>query len=262
MTKAFMKHLLASLLLPALLLAHSAQAGSVVTVAHRGGIVPNVPENTLAAYRSAIACGVQAIEIDLRGTSDGAVVVLHDPTLERTTGGHGEVSGHTLAELKALDAGGGERIPEFEEVLQCVRGSGVTLLLDIKESERLDAEGVVRLVEQYNALLRVIVGARKVEDVRLFKQLNPNLRVLGFIDKPEEIEAFLDAGADLIRLWPEWIRDDPGLVAKIHARGRPVWTTAGAADLAELKGLVQLGVNGILADSPELLRSLAEVPTP
>ena len=203
---------------------------------------------------------MQAIEIDLRGTSDGAVVIMHDPTLERTTDGHGSVSDHSLAELKVLDAGGGERIPEYEEVLQCVRGSGVALLLDIKESERLDSAGVVRLTERYNAVLNVIVGARRVEDVRLFKKLNPNLRVLGFIGKPGEIDAFVEAGADIIRLWPEWIREDPALIARVHACGRPVWTTAGDADAEELRTLMGQGVDGILSDYPELLKEVAQSP--
>jgi len=231
---------------------------SVVFVAHRGGIVPGYPENTLLAYHQAIAFGVHAIEIDLRGTKDGEVVIMHDEAVDRTTDGSGKVSELTLAELRTLDAGGGERIPTYEEVLQLVAGTGVTLLLDIKQSRVLDKEKVVRLTENHNAVLNVIVGARSLEDLRSFRVLNPNLRTLGFVPSVNDIESFVDAGVDIVRLWPKWIYAENDLVNKVHDLGRPVWTTAGDAQRDELGNLVKLGVNGILSDSPKLLRSLIQ----
>lgn len=229
---------------------------SVAFVAHRGGIVPGYPENTLSAYRQAIKHGAEVIEIDLRGTKDGEVVILHDETLERTTNGKGRVTDHTLAELKALDAGAGERIPTYEEVLQLISGTGVKLLLDIKESPALDKRKVVRLTEKYNAALNVIVGPRNLEDLRSFRALNPNLRTLGFIKNPEDMEPFAQAGIDIIRLWPKWIYAEPQLVTKVHQLGRPVWTTANDAPREELEKLVRLGVNGILSDLPEVMNSM------
>ena len=93
------------------------QERGVVSIAHRGGIVSGVPENTLAAFREAINQGADAIEIDLRGTKDGEIVIIHDKTVDRTTNGRGRVIDQTLVELKMLDAGHGERIPTYEEVL-------------------------------------------------------------------------------------------------------------------------------------------------
>ncbi len=228
----------------------------VVFVAHRGGIVPGYPENTLLAYRQAIAFGVHAIEIDLRGTKDGKVVIMHDETVDRTTNGSGKVSDLTFTELRKLDAGRGERVPTYEEVLQLVAGTGVTLLLDIKRSQVLDKEQVVRLTEEHAAILNIIVGARSLKDLRTFRELNPNLRTLGFIPSAADIDSFVDAGVDIVRLWPKWIYAENDLVKKVHNLGRPVWTTAGDAKLAELKDLIQLGVNGILLDSPKLLSTL------
>ena len=92
--------------------------GKVVNIAHRGGIIEGYPENTLAAFRRAIAFGAEVIEIDIRGTKDGEVVILHDETLDRTTNGKGSVTNYTLEELKEFDAGCGERIPTYEEVLE------------------------------------------------------------------------------------------------------------------------------------------------
>ncbi len=234
--------------------ASSITARDVIAIAHRGGIVPGIPENTLAAFRQAIADGAHAIEIDLRGTKDGAVVVMHDETVDRTTSGRGRVSDLTLAELKALDAGNGERIPTYEDVLRLVKGTGVQVVLDIKQSPSLDKREVVRLTHAHAATLDVIVGPRSIEDLRAFQALDLNLRTLGFIAQPDDIEAFVEAGVHIIRLWPDWIHRDPGLIARVHRLGRPVWTTAGQAPRDELQRLIALGVNGILTDYPATLK--------
>ena len=230
--------------------------GNVAFVAHRGGIVPGYPENTLAAFRQAIKHGAEVIEVDLRGTKDGEVVIMHDETLDRTTNGTGNVTDYTLAELKKLEAGGGERIPTYEEALQLVAGSGVQLLLDIQESPVLDKRKVVRLTDKYNAALNVIVGLRNLDDLRAFRALNPNLRTLGFIPDIKDIGPFAQAGVDIIRLWPQWIYATAELVNKVHHLGKPVWTTANDAPREELEKLIKLGVNGILSDRPEVMNKL------
>lgn len=76
----------------------------VLVVAHRG-IVSGFPENTIAAYRAAIARGFSAIEVDLRATADGRIVVMHDDDVDRTTNGHGPVSELTFDDIRSLDAG-------------------------------------------------------------------------------------------------------------------------------------------------------------
>ncbi len=234
----------------------------VVVVAHRG-LSAGFPENTLAAFRNGIAGGVDAIELDLRGTADGEVVVLHDHTLDRTTDGRGEVARMTLQEIKTLDAGrhagarfSGERVPTYQEVLELAAGSRVHLLLDIKQGGRLSHERVVRLTERHAATLRVIVGVRSVEDLREFRALNPNLRTLGFVPSVDSIDAFAAAGVDIIRLWPEWIAADAGLVQRVHALGTPVWVTAGTLPRDGLDALIRRNVNGILTDLPEILAPL------
>ncbi len=256
-------------------------AWNVELVAHRG-LAPGFPENTLAALRNTIAKGVGVVELDLRGTADGEVVVLHDETVDRTTDGTGNVQELTLAQIKELDAGSyvdprfaGERIPTYEEVLDLVEeeGSGVVLLLDIKEGATLDLAQVVRLTEERRAVLQVIAGVRTLDDVAAFRRLNPNVRTLGFIPEPQDVEAFAAAGVDMIRLWPDWIHASASplcaagggttgravqscLVRRVHELGRPVWTTAGEAGRDELLELIELGVNGILTDVPDVLRDL------
>lgn len=229
---------------------------NVVLVAHRGAVGPGQPENTMAAFRLAIANGAEVIEIDLRGTKDGEIVVIHDPTVDRTTNGSGAVADQTLAQLRLLDAGRGERIPTYQEVLRLVSGTGIVLLLDIKKGGVLDREKVIRVTEDHDAVARVIVGLRSLEDLRTFRALNPGLRTIGFVDEIGDIAPFVQGGADIIRLWPEWIYASPGLVGKVHELGRQVWTTAGDAPRVELAKLVRLGIRGILVDQPEVMNEL------
>lgn len=250
----------------------------VVLVAHRG-LAPGLPENTMAAFEDVIARGVGVIEIDLRGTSDGEVVIMHDDTVDRTTDGTGTVTEMTLAEIEALDAGiyagesyAGQKVPTFEDVLKLAKANGTVLLLDIKLSDTLDRKRIVRLVEENNALLNVIAGVRSLDDLAEIRGLNPNIRTLGFIPNPGAIEEFAAAGVEIIRLWPAWIEGKPTnenhvmpadcdgvdncLVKKVHALNRPVWSTAGTADRAELTYLIEAGVNGILTDLPDVMGTL------
>ncbi len=234
----------------------------IVVVAHRG-LAPGFPENTLLAFRHALELGVDFLEVDLRMTRDGVPVIIHDDTVDRTTDGQGEVETFTLAELKKLDAGNiagpefaGAQIPTLEETLEFVIPLGGRLLLDIKSSKNLDCEKVVRLVERYNAVKDVVVGARSVEDVKLFRSLNPNIRILGFIASARYMKKFVEADTDNIRLWLRWIRLYPPLIDRTHQFGKPVWVTAGPAGREELAELITLGVNGIITDLPEVLMAL------
>jgi glycerophosphoryl diester phosphodiesterase len=237
-------------------------APDIAVVAHRG-LVKGFPENTLIAYQQALKLGVDFIEVDLRMTQDGIPIIIHDDSVDRTTGGQGEVKTFTLAKLKKLDAGSiagskfaGEQIPAFEEVLVLVMPLGGKLLLDIKSGQNLDCQEVVRLLEQQNAIKNVVVGARSVEDIRFFRSLNPDIRILGFIPSDGSIEKFVKAGADIIRLWLRWIQENPALIEKVRQFKKPVWVTAGLAGREELTELIRLGASGILTDQPEVLMAL------
>ncbi|MCC6983844.1 MAG: glycerophosphodiester phosphodiesterase family protein [Bauldia sp.] len=246
----------------------------VVLVAHRG-LSAGYPENTLAAFNNVIGQGVKVIEIDLRGTKDGEIVILHDDTVDRTTNGTGNVGDLTLAEIRALDAGyktgpefAGQLVPTFAEVLDLATSSSIMLLLDIKLSPTLDREMVVRMVEDHDAALNVIAGVRSLDDLRLFRSYNPNIRTLGLIPEIADIEAFAQGGVDMIRLWPEWINgaELPAecngvptcLVERVHALNKPVWSTTGELGRAELIELIRLGVNGMLTDLPDVLDTLLD----
>jgi glycerophosphoryl diester phosphodiesterase len=103
----------------------------MLVIAHRGG-PDRAPENTLAAFRGAIALGADGVELDCQRSRDGALVVMHDETVDRTTNGKGAVADLTLAQLRALDAGQGEPVPTFEEVLALAKAGSVQLVAEIK----------------------------------------------------------------------------------------------------------------------------------
>ena len=88
-----------------------------IIIAHRGAS-GHAPENTLLSYQRALKFRAQMIELDVHETNDGELVCIHDPTVDRTTDGSGEIHRLTYKELQDLDAGEGERIPLLEDVLK------------------------------------------------------------------------------------------------------------------------------------------------
>src|SRR5579872_4989688 len=110
----------------------------MLNIAHRGSSGTH-PENTLAAFLAAADEGAQMCELDVQATRDGAVVVIHDETIDRTTDGHGAVAQLTLAEIQRFDAGAkfgakfaSQRIPTLDEVMRATRGK-LGLNIEIKE---------------------------------------------------------------------------------------------------------------------------------
>ncbi|QKV17177.1 glycerophosphodiester phosphodiesterase family protein [Oricola thermophila] len=128
----------------------AAEALGISVVCHRGAN-RFAPENTLAAAQLAFQQGAHYVEIDVRESADGELVVIHDPTVDRTTNGTGRVDEMTAAELRSLDAGSwfsphfsGERIPLLSEAIDVARSHGRKLYV---ENKSVDAERLVRFIE-------------------------------------------------------------------------------------------------------------------
>ncbi|MFJ8667558.1 glycerophosphodiester phosphodiesterase [Streptomyces sp. NPDC093600] len=115
---------------------------SFLTIGHRG-VMGVEPENTLRSFVRAEQAGMDAIELDLHLSKDGALVVMHDADVDRTTDGSGPIAELTLAELRELDAGEGERVPVFEEVLDAVTSPLQAEIKDVAAAKAL-AEVMVR----------------------------------------------------------------------------------------------------------------------
>jgi glycerophosphoryl diester phosphodiesterase len=161
--------------------------------AHRGASY-HAPANTLPAFLLAAELGADGVELDVRLSSDGEAVVIHDSSLDATTDGHGPVRYRTLAELKELDAGSwfapafaGQRIPTLQEIIDTI---GHRLLLNIElKSKSLRDEGlvveVVRIVEDNSFLERVIISSFNPLALWRVKRLNPRIPV-GLLYSSEE----------------------------------------------------------------------------
>jgi glycerophosphoryl diester phosphodiesterase len=226
--------------------------------AHRG-TTTGAPENTLAAIRWATRhdTGADFIETDLRMSADGALVLMHDDRVNRTTDGVGYVRDLTLGDLRHLDAGAGERIPTLEEAMVLLADGPQRLLLDVKTSEPALAARLVAAVSAHRFDHRVLVGVRSVDQLREIRSLNPDLKLLAMAPKPSDVSDFLKYRPDGVRLWARWAESDPGLARTVRDGGAQVWIMAGDRRPAHLRGLLALA-DGVITDLPQELRRYAE----
>jgi glycerophosphoryl diester phosphodiesterase len=141
-----------------------------LTIGHRG-IMGVEPENTLRSFVAAEQAGLDMIELDLRLSKDGALVVMHDAEVDRTTDGTGPIAEKTLAELRALDAGRDERVPVFEEVLDAV---GAPLQAEIKDTAA--ARALAEVMERRELAGRVEVSSFHADTISEITRLVPGVR--------------------------------------------------------------------------------------
>mgnify|MGYP001028452862 FL=1 len=233
---------------------------SPLVCAHRGrsGIFP---ENTLPAYEAAIELGADFIELDVRRTADGEIICLHDPTVDRTTDGAGELSSLTLAQVQALDAGSwkgaehaGARIPLLREVLEQIAPH---MVIHIEIKQRGIAEQVVEIVRETGALRRVAIISFDFDDLRTAKAAEPAAACGLITSKPKEegpegelalIASALECGANFISCGHRAIT--PTLVRECHLVGLSLiaWTMDTPEDL---RPMVDLGVDMLCSNFPE-----------
>lgn len=152
-------------------------------VGHRGE--PSVaPENTLASFRAALAHGARTIELDVRFTSSDVPVVLHDPTVDRTTDGTGAVTAMTFTQLRAYDAGSwfgpsyaGEKVPTLYEVLKLAKAHGARAVIDLKVTPT--SRETYKFLDRINRLGMqgsVLVESRKTTAIAKVRSAAPRLR--------------------------------------------------------------------------------------
>jgi glycerophosphoryl diester phosphodiesterase len=155
------------------------------------------PENTLRSFVAAQQAGLDVIELDLHLSKDGALVVMHDTDVDRTTDGTGPIAEKTLTELRALDAGRGERVPVFEEVLDAVRSPLQAEIKDIAAARAL-AEVMLRR----DLVSRVEVSSFHDEAIAEIGRLVPGVRtaLIGSRFGPDIVERAVEAGAATVCL--------------------------------------------------------------
>jgi glycerophosphoryl diester phosphodiesterase len=184
-------------------------------IGHRGA-AGYEPENTLLSFRKAIDIGVDWIEFDLHRSADGHLVVIHDDTVDRTTGGQGKVSEMTLEELKKLDAGKGQRIPTFQEVIDLARGH-VKMIPEIKQ-EGIELE-VLDVIDRNDIINQCLVSSFSTYSIRRCKEFRPTLQTAAiFSHLPIDFRAMsLDTMADALFLRKDIV--SRALVEECHKNG-------------------------------------------
>ncbi|WP_406327988.1 glycerophosphodiester phosphodiesterase [Streptomyces sp. NBC_00203] len=141
-----------------------------LTIGHRG-VMGVEPENTLRSFVAAQNAGLDLIELDLHLSKDGALVVMHDAEVDRTTDGSGPIAEKTIAELRALDAGRGERVPVFDEVLDAVKAP---LQAEIKDLAA--ARALAEVMHRRDLVGRVEVSSFHDEAIAEVARLVPGVR--------------------------------------------------------------------------------------
>ncbi|GAA1549709.1 glycerophosphodiester phosphodiesterase family protein [Kribbella hippodromi] len=221
----------------------------MIITGHRGALGTE-PENTLRSFRRAVADGCDEIELDLRVSADGELVIMHDATVDRTTTGSAEVAALTLDELKGLDAGEGEQIPTWAEVVAAI---------DVRFQAEIKAEAAVPLLAQSlkadpELAARTLVTSFHPEILLAIREAYPDVttgHIFGRTPEiPEVIARTRAAGASWSLCGIAGLTEEG--VAELHAAGLKVtaWPVPDATTLATAR---TLDVDGITTDNPHLL---------
>jgi glycerophosphoryl diester phosphodiesterase len=235
-------------------------------IAHRGAS-GHAPENTLVAVRRAMEMRAEMVEVDILLSKDGIPLLLHDPSLDRTTNGSGVVSDYTMDELKLLDAGSwfgdqfaGERIPTVDELLELCKGK-MALNLEIKTQAVTDTieggivEKVVELVRRHGMERNVIFSSFDPRAIKHLKTIAPD--IAGAIlydnrlyDGKHPVDIVSELGADAFNC--HWRQVRPTLVDSLHEVGVPINVYTVNSDTL-MHQMLEMGVNGIFTDFPDVL---------
>ncbi|MFF3751801.1 glycerophosphodiester phosphodiesterase [Streptomyces sp. NPDC002018] len=218
------------------------------TIGHRG-VMGVAPENTLRSFVHAERAGMDAIELDLHLSKDGALVVMHDTEVDRTTDGTGAVADRTLAELRELNAGDGERVPVFEEVLDAVRSP---LQAEIKDVAA--ARALAEVIHRRGLAGRVEVSSFHDEAVAEIAALVPGVRTVliasrwgaDVVDRAEAVGA-ASLALNIRRLTLE-------VVERAHDRGiRVIGWVVNTQD--QLRLARAFALDAVTTDLPEIRRT-------
>lgn len=234
--------------------------------AHRGACKV-APENTLPAFQAALDLGADGIELDVQFSSDGKLVVIHNPTLEATTDGAGRVTAHTFEALRSLDAGrhfgsqfAGTPLPALDEVLDLCKGR-LLMNIELKSLSSNTANigvDVVAAVRARDMANQVVISSFNPLALRRAKKAGPEIEcaLLTAPDLPGWMRAgltFSYARADAVH--PEFPMVDEAYMAWAARRKLPVrpWTVNETADMQRM---IALGVDAIITDVPDVALAL------
>jgi glycerophosphoryl diester phosphodiesterase len=232
---------------------------SMLVIGHRGAS-GHAPENTLAAFRKAVALGATFIETDLQLSRDAHFVAIHDDTVNRTTNGKGAVHDLTLAQLRNLDAGSwfgsefsGERIPTLEEILQFSKKNDVVFYLEVKPTGSWGGEhALIGALRESGEIARAAVISFDAAMVLNLRRIEPTLMTGLLYDGKFEnpTDKALEVGARQLVARGDLVT--PALLEQARKKDLQVvcWTVNHPA---HMRMLIEAGVAGIMSDYPDRL---------
>ena len=256
----------------------AAEKKGTQVIAHRGGAHLR-PENTLAAFSHAVEIGADVLDMDVQGTADGAIVCIHDPTVDRTTEGKGRVESFSLSGLRKLDAGHnwsgdggrtypyrgkGMRVPTLDEVF--TRFPDTRMIVEMKQVGAAFAVPLCTLIRRSGMTEKVLVASMHEGALAAFRKACPEVAT-----SMSGNEARIFYGIHLARLATAYsppvqslqipyhlggkVMATGGLVEMAHRRNLKVhvWTVS---DDERMKELIRIGVDGIITDRPDRLLTL------
>jgi len=248
------------------------RAPGPLLAAHRGGAAL-WPENSLLAFRNAIALGADYLELDVHLARDGEVMVIHDPTLDRTTTGTGPVADRTAAELRALRLKDGRRaataegIPTLDEVAALAAAAGRGLLLEIKvDAGRARYPGieerVFAILDRHGMARASVVMAFEAETWRRVRALRPDVRAGALYSARA-----LPSASAVSRALSETAAAGVGFVGLAYALATPeavaeagrvgvvlgAWTVN---DPDAMRTLVERGIGVLITDRPDVAKDV------
>jgi glycerophosphoryl diester phosphodiesterase len=233
-----------------------------VAISHRGEHLHH-PENTMPAFAEAVRLGADYIEVDVRTTADGRLVLSHDADVSRCTDGTGEVSKMTLDQIRALDAGikkapefAGTKVPTFDEVLDYARGK-INIYVDVKQVSAKDL--VAHLVDHGMADHVVIYSGRITKELH---ELNPKLKIMPEASTVELVQMAIPVVHPPV--WAFGAGDwKPEIIKLAKDSGAEVYVDRQGSDRTDSpegwQAAIDMGADGIQSDRPgELVQYLRE----
>lgn len=233
--------------------------------AHRGAMLDR-PENTIAAIERAIEAGATAVEIDIRTSRDGTLVLMHDAKVDRTTNGTGRVNKLSWNELAALDAGSwfspeyaAQRVPSLDQILKVCRGR-IDVQLDLKEEGEAYADRIAACVKAHGEPTRMMVAVRSVEQAQQVKERLPEVSTLIFLRELKNLDSYLAAKVNFLRPQIAWLERDPDLLAKIRDGGAKIHFDATTGTSEKVLPLLKYHPESLLCDDPaQLVKTLTQL---
>jgi len=232
----------------------------VLSVAHRGA-ARHAPENTLAAIDAALELGSHAVELDVRTTSDGVLVLMHDGTVDRTTDGTGDIGAMSWAEVQQLSvpsefaAWPDQAVPSFVEALEHIDGR-LVVDVDVKDAA---AEALAADIQAAGMVDRVFLLTKSVEKADAYRAADPDIAIMPNLDSSDELADYAHAEPELAEADFLDIAEAASVFAEAevrlftHGLGFEAVAAGNGSIEDSWQGMVDDGAQIIQTDYPELL---------